>query len=107
MPTQTLEIYIKTLIKTNELFKFYHLKEWKKLSQQVLKEQHFECQICKAKGKITRAKLVHHVHHVRDCPRLALSRYDDDGNRNLIAVCDDCHKQLHRKKQSFTNEERW
>ena len=75
----------------------------------MLKEQHYECQICKAQGIITKATTVHHINFVRRYPHLALSKNDYAGNRNLISVCFACHENIHRRKepQGFMNEERW
>lgn len=76
---------------------FYKQKDWKHLRQKVLELDHYECQICKAKGKYTRADTVHHVNHIEDRPDLALSIYYN-GERNLLSVCKDCHNSLHPEK---------
>lgn len=111
-----LEKWIKELIRENKLNRFYMSKEFLKLKKEVLEEQHYECQICKEAGKITKADTVHHVQFVRKHPRLALSKYytyKGKQYRNLIAVCKACHNKLHpekcktKKKEKFTNEERW
>lgn len=109
MTTEELVIWIRKLIKHNNVRAFYKTTDWVHLSQEVLKEQHYECQLCKEKGIYQTAKTVHHVHFVRHIPRLALSKYDDNGKRNLIAVCESCHNNIHHSKQSqgFTTPERW
>ncbi len=100
--------YIISLIKANKLYKFYHSTAWESLRDEVLKEQHYECQLCKARGIYTRADTVHHINYVRIAPHLALSRYDEQGRQNLIAVCATCHNEIHKTKhKGFTNEERW
>jgi len=105
---QTLEFHLKNLIKTDQLFKFYKSTAWINLREEVLKEQNFECQLCKAKGIYTKATTVHHVNYVRRVPRLALSRLDDTGKPNLIAVCPTCHNEIHKSKhKGFTNTECW
>ena len=114
-----LSIWINKLISKNELWRFYKSKPWLKLKAEVLRKNHYECAICKAKGIITRFDIgadgskrklstVHHIKHVRDYPELALSK------DNLIPVCKACHNKLHPEKikkkniyQSFTNTERW
>lgn len=112
---KNLEQLINELIKDKELWKFYKSKEFRYLKEEVLREQHYECQECKKLGKITEADTVHHVQHVRKHPELALSKYytyQGKQYRNLIAVCKSCHNKLHPekhkpKKDIFINEERW
>lgn len=93
--------------------KFYKTTAWIKLSQEVMREQHFECQLCKQRGRYEKGKIVHHVNYVKHKPELALSKYyiDKNGNqaRNLIVVCDYCHNQIHKTKHNkkFVNQERW
>lgn len=126
-----IEQWIKELIEKDELWKFYKSRQWIRLKESVLKAAHYECQECRAQGKITRYDIdsegnkrllstVHHVMHVRDHPELALSRtYKDmetgEVKQNLIPVCKACHNKLHPEKRrqrqrhtdSFTNVERW
>ncbi len=45
-----LMIWIPQLIARNDLHAFYISKAWLHLRAEVLKEQHYECQLCKAKG---------------------------------------------------------
>ena len=48
MKTQReLEVWIQELIEKDELWRFYKSKEFRHLKEEVLKEQHYECQICK------------------------------------------------------------
>lgn len=121
--------WIRTLIETNELWRFYKSKEWINLKRQVLRENHYECAECKRQGKLTRYDIdkcgrlklistVHHAKHVRQYPELAMSRtfsYKGKIYNNLIPVCKACHNRLHPEKQrknkidndKFTNVERW
>ena len=106
--TQNLEICITYLLQTGQIEEFYNSKEWKKLKKEVLKEQKYECQYCKEKGKYSRATTVHHQFYVRYYPQLALSKTNAEGKQNLVAVCHKCHNDVHNpKKQGFVNEERW
>lgn len=95
------------------LWKFYKSKYWMKLANEVLKEQHYECQVCLKKGILTKADTVHHVNYVKDRPDLALDKYyiDEKGikQKNLIAVCKKCHNDVHKRfgYKEFINEERW
>lgn len=112
-----LATWIRQLIKEDRVEQFYFTDEWKELRQDVLDDLHNECQECLKKGTYTRAECVHHVNEVRVRPDLALSRYyvDHEGNRHrqLVPLCNECHNKIHkkldkyRKKNRFTNEERW
>lgn len=109
--------WIRELIAADKVEYFYYTDEWKALRLQVLQDNHYECQHCKAKGKYTRAVCVHHVNEVRVRPELALSRYytDEHGQQQmqLIPLCNSCHNIVHEKllkwqqKDKFTNIERW
>ena len=106
---------IKTLIKEDNLHAFYISTAWLKLRAEVLAEDKYECQMCKARGYYTRANHVHHVNYVKIHPELALSKHynDDDGNikRNLISLCHNCHEEIHGHRQKEKPEpltkERW
>ena len=106
---------IQGLIDKGELYKFYKSKEWLKLREAILKENHNECEWCKKKGKISEAEQVHHVQCVKKHPELALCKYyihNGIEKKNLVALCHDCHDKAHsrmkykRKKKPVT-EERW
>ena len=75
MNTIELDQWINKLIDTDRLWKFYKSIEFRHIKEEVLREQHYECQECKKKGKITKANTVHHVQFVRKHPELALSKY--------------------------------
>ena len=75
IPTDiTLSRYIRELIQTDKLYKFYKSKEWIELRQDVLQEHHYECQVCSERGRYTRADCVHHINEVKNRPDLALQR---------------------------------
>ena len=113
----SLAAWIRQLIKTDCVEKFYLSEDWKELRQNVLEFFHFECQECLKKGRYTKAICVHHVNEVRVRPDLALSRYyvDAQGQRqyNLLPLCNTCHNLVHdklgewQKKDKFHNEEKW
>ena len=77
---------------------FYHWPEWQALRAEVLRLDNRECQLCKAKGRHSPARIVHHVKHLRERPDLALSLFDGDV-RQLISVCKRCHELLHPEGQ--------
>lgn len=104
--------WLKELITNNQLEKFYHCKEWLEAAEQVKKIDHYECQECKRKGKLTTESTlnkkgnpiqmsVHHHKELKQFPELALSIYytDTDGSerRNLEYVCESCHNKIHGK----------
>lgn len=108
---------IKKMIAEDHIHTFYNDYYWRKVSHEIIREQHGECQLCKSRGRYSRGVITHHVNHLKDRPELAYSRYyiADDGSkkRNLIAVCRKCHETLHyvewhrKRKQQFKNEEQW
>ena len=106
MDTKELTTWINNLISINRLDKFYHSKYFKKVKREVLREQHYECQHCRDKGKLTivkenrkRSGVVHHMLEVRKRPDLALSKYyiDEQGKkqRQLIVLCNEHHELIH------------
>lgn len=112
--------YIVDLIKSlngKEMYKFYKSPEWQALRNEVLAEQHNECQVCKDQGKYTPAETVHHIQYVRKHPETALDKtytYKGKEYRNLIAICKACHNKVHKEKlinrqysSIMINEERW
>lgn len=126
MNNQELSTWIRKLIEENKLYKFYKSKEWIELKEEVMKDQHYECQECLKQGILTtrsdeqediKNKLtVHHVQFVKNYPELALSKfyyYKGIQYRNLIVVCFDCHNKLHKRfdyknyNQKQLNEEKW
>lgn len=97
---------IKALIDAGDVSIFYHDYDWRCLSAQVIKEHHGECQMCRAEKRLTRATVCHHVKHLKAHPELAYDR------ENLMPLCHDCHEKIHergsyKKRQGFTNEEKW
>ena len=122
MDKKELVRWIEELISINRLDKFYHSKYFKKVKREVLNEQHYECQRCKEKGKLSivkpslkRSGVVHHEQYVRTHPELALSKYyyDKFGNkkRNLVVLCNECHEIVHdryaKSEEEPLNIERW
>lgn len=120
VPTdRSLVSWLLELFALGQEYKFYKTQEWLQLRQEILEDNHYECEKCREKGIYTRAKLVHHVNEVRHRPDLALSKTyrDDEGNeqKNLMALCQNCHEEEHErayvgqvnKPKGFTNEERW
>lgn len=79
---------------------WYNSGDWGTVREAVKQMDHCECLVCKAMGRHSPARVVHHVKHLRDRPDLVLSIYDPDtGARQLISVCKDCHEMLHPEAQ--------
>lgn len=116
VPTgRSLASWIKELIRSGEEWRFYKTDEWLELREEILREHHYECAMCKEKepAVYSRAEHVHHVNEVKDRPDLALSRTyrDPEGTHpNLIPLCMMCHNVVHerfQRKGEPLNEERW
>lgn len=120
MRTNDIAAYIRELIRQDKLYKFYKSKEWETLRDEVLMENHYECQHCLENGKYTRAVMVHHVNEVRKRPDMALTKtYTDNSGQermNLVPLCFACHEKEHDRfeksrmeqgKEKFVNEEKW
>ena len=112
--TDTQLEFIRNCIKINNLHAFYNSPDWRHLRRDVLAMDKQECQMCKKRGKYTRATTVHHVNYVKVHPELALSIYytwQGVQKRNLLSLCHDCHEEVHgyRKpaRQQPLTEERW
>jgi len=77
--------------------RFYTTTAWRKARAAVLKEHNGLCQLCLAKGLIEPAVHVHHIKPLTpenlDDPAVTLDR------SNLMALCEECHSEQHRKKR--------
>lgn len=107
---------IRQLIAAGCVEEFYNDRYWRRLSKEIIKENHGECLMCKAEHRLTAATLVHHVRHLKDYPELAYSRtYTDDNGEEqmqLMPLCHECHERVHERglyarHTGYTNEERW
>ena len=81
---------VKDQYRNEDIKRFRNSKYWKIKSKDIMKQYHYQCQICKHEGKDTVAKEVHHI--------IPLSvdfdkRLDDS---NLIPLCERCHDDVHR-----------
>ncbi|UXR83217.1 HNH endonuclease signature motif containing protein [Staphylococcus sp. IVB6214] len=80
---------------------FYRSKAWRKIREVALDRDNHLCQKCLEDGKITDAKIVHHIVYV-----------DQDFNKalnldNLMSVCQKCHNQIHAKDANFNNKNKY
>ncbi|MCZ0717842.1 HNH endonuclease [Aerococcus kribbianus] len=74
---------------------FYNSTKWRKLRQQILLRDHYECQLCKAEGRVTTGQTtvleVDHIKELEHYPELAT---DPD---NLRTLCKECHNKRHHR----------
>jgi len=98
-----------------EKMRFYHSQAWRRMSEAILRRDHYECQECRKKlrsgirTKIKPATQVHHIVPYEVRPDLGL---DAD---NLEAICDGCHNEQHgrtwtqnqRPRKKYATEEKW
>ncbi len=88
---------LNRLIDAGAQDRFYHWAVWERLRAEVLRMDHYECQLCKKRGKYSKAAVVHHVKHLKDRPDLALSIWDGE-QRQLISLCKACHEEQHPER---------
>lgn len=92
---------------------FYGSQEWREKREKILKRDNYECQWCKAEGRVTVSEEsvleVDHIKELSEYPELAL---DDD---NLRTLCKDCHNRRHgrmnykhlNQRRNRWQDERW
>lgn len=92
-----------------EARQFYRSQAWERLRVQVLRMDHYECQMHKQRGRYRRANTVHHVLELKDRPDLATSIWYGE-ERQLLSLCQECHEEVHgyrRKAKQPLTPERW
>lgn len=101
--------WILSLIANGSLHAFYVSRWWKDLQAEVLRDQKHRCWDCarKSPALVTQANTVHHVKPVRLRPDLALSKVDERGEPQLIALCESCHWNRHHERRAVRIPERW
>lgn len=94
---------------------FYNSQEWRELREQALARDNYECQWCKAEGRVTTTDAILEVDHIKELeyhPELAMEL------DNLRTLCKDCHNKRHhrmnystqkfkRKHNRWESDERW
>ena len=78
-----------------EVETFYTTWTWRKCRQSFLNSKGHLCEVCRKKGLIVPATQVHHKQpitpeNLKD-PEITLN------HANLMALCDECHQEQHRK----------
>lgn len=91
---------LRTMIASGTARGFYDWADWVRVREFVFSMDNWECQHCKSLGRYRRAKLVHHVKHLKNRPDLALSVFDPDtGQRQLVSLCRACHEDEHPERR--------
>ena len=77
--------------------RFYTTQAWRKCRASFLKERRGLCEICLSRGIIEPAAHVHHREPITpdnlSNPKITLN------HANLMALCEQCHQEQHRKKR--------
>lgn len=82
--------YVRDKANEDAIRMFYVSTDWRNKRQEIIKLYDNHCAICRALGRYTEGLDVHHiVSLLKDFDK----RLEDN---NLILVCVDCHRELHR-----------
>lgn len=73
-----------------EFVRLYGSARWKAVRQLKLNRDPL-CEMCRAKGDLVQAQVVHHIKEAKDRPDLF---FDIE---NLQSLCNECHNRLHKK----------
>ena len=74
---------------------FYNSSEWRALRQYVLARDNYECQMCKAEGRVTTDQTaVLEVDQIKELAYYPELAWDAD---NLRTLCKDCHNKRHKR----------
>jgi 5-methylcytosine-specific restriction endonuclease McrA len=96
--------------------KFYDSAEWRDLRDAVIARDNYECQWCKAEGRVTNASnAILEVDHIKPLEQFPDYALDPD---NLRTLCKDCHNKRHHrfnwaprgkpiKRNKWADDERW
>ena len=76
---------------------------WRRLRFRYL-QQHPLCERCKEAGKYTPATDVHHVNPIEWATTLEAMTARAYNPTNLMALCPDCHAEIHRELASHSKE---
>lgn len=94
--------------------RFYKDAAWRRLRAQLIDGAHRECALCRERGRVSRAVMVHHVWFLTAHPELAYAREYYSGGRaypQLLPLCHDCHEAVHQHRHTTIREpvslERW
>ena len=89
--------WLKYIIENDEKNAFYNLSIWRRhVSQDVLKRDKWECQLCKYEHRLTTRTSsgllqVHHILPLEFYPQYCLNM------TTLVTLCYDCHNRVHER----------
>lgn len=85
-------------LRTKKTNPFYKSKKWRTKREVILRRDEYQCRECRRYGKVTPAKVVHHVFSLEDYPEYKLL------NDNLISLCNFCHEQMYDRMNKVIKE---
>lgn len=68
---------------------FYNSNAWRKKREEVMKDNHYLCYVCKLNKRYERANEVHHIKNLKHNMELGLD------NDNLMCLCFAHHDEIH------------
>ena len=75
--------------------KFYGSTQWRKLRKECLERDNFECQLCKADGRLAmQSDSILEIDHIKELEFYPEYTLDID---NLRTLCKDCHNFRHKR----------
>lgn len=77
-------------------------REWQQLRIRKIQAEQGLCEVCKAEGYVTAAKIVHHKHPIEDSNSKEEMRKWAFMWENLQLVCQPCHARIHKELGSNT-----
>lgn len=77
---------------------FYNSNAWRKKREEIMKDNHYLCYVCKMNKRYEKANEVHHIKNLKDHLDLGLD------NDNLICLCYEHHDEIHEKKLKSLEE---
>ena len=80
-----------------DIERFYTTRTWRSCRASFLKERGGLCEICLGKGLIVPAVHVHHKTPIT--PETIGNPAVTLNHENLMALCEECHAEQHRKKR--------
>lgn len=97
-PCQTEWNKYKERYRDEDIKRFRDSKWWKMKAKQIMKGSHYACQICKHNGI---DRVADEVHHIIPLSVDFDNRLEDS---NLIALCEQCHDDVHSGDLSIPPE---
>lgn len=86
---------VKDTQRNEEIKRFRNSKWWKNKSKQIMKQYHYQCQLCQHEGVTNVAKEVHHIVPLSVDFELRLE------DSNLIPLCERCHDDVHAGEKNI------